>query len=87
MIVINEMCMNTESGIEYVTIYTIYGEIELGKLDEQGRLIWRSDRWIIAPEEIDERDKILRKEVKEIIRDGGKEYRKSCNTKECNIDL
>ena len=81
------MCMNTESGVEYVTIYTIYGEIELGKLDEQGRLIWRSDRWIIAPEEIDERDKILRKEVKEIIRDGGKEYRKSCNTKECNIDL
>jgi len=32
MIVINEMCMNTESGVEYVTIYTIYGEIEIGKV-------------------------------------------------------
>ena len=66
--------MNTESGIEYVTIHTIYGEIELGKIDKEGRLIWRSDKWIIAPEDKRERDKILRKDIKEIIRDGGKEY-------------
>jgi len=31
--------MNTESGIEYVTIYTIYGEIELGKIDKEGWLL------------------------------------------------
>ena len=68
------MCMNTESGIEYVTIHTIYGEIELGKIDTEGLLIWRSDKWIVAPEDKRERDKILRKDIKEIIRDGGKEY-------------
>ena len=71
------MCMNTESGIEYVTIHTIYGEIELGKIDTEGLLIWRSDKWIVAPEDKKERDKILRKDIKEIIRDGGKEYKES----------
>ena len=69
--------MNTESDIEYVTIYTIYGEIELGKIDKEGWLLWRSDKWIIAPEDKEERDKILRKDIKEIIRDGGKEYKES----------
>jgi len=71
------MCMNTESGIEYVTIYTIYGEIELGKIDTEGLLIWRSDKWIVSPEDKGERDKILRTDIKEIIRDGGKEYKES----------
>ena len=71
------MCMNTESGIEYVTIYTIYGEIELGKIDTEGLLIWRSDKWIVSPEDKGERDKILRMDIKEIIRDGGKEYKES----------
>jgi len=69
--------MNTESGIEYVTIYTIYGEIELGKIDTEGLLLWRSDRWIIEPKDKRERDTILRKDIKEIIRDGGKEYKES----------
>ena len=69
--------MNTESGIEYVTIHTIYGEIELGKIDTKGLLLWRSDRWIIEPEDKRERDTILRKDIKEIIRDGGKEYKES----------
>jgi len=69
--------MNTESGIEYVTIYTIYGEIELGKIDTEGLLIWRSDKWIVSPEDKGERDKILRMDIKEIIRDGGKEYKES----------
>jgi len=77
------MCMNTESDIEYITIYTIYGEIELGKIDKEGWLLWRSDRWIIDPQDKRERDKILRKDIKEIIRDGGKEYKR--NTKIHNI--
>jgi len=70
------MSMNKESNVEYVTIHTIHGAIGLGKIDEQGRLIWRSGKWIAAPEEErNVRDKILRKDVKEMIRDGGKEYK------------
>jgi len=79
------MCMNTESGVEYVTIYTIYGEIELGKIDTEGLLIWRSDRWIVEPQDKRERDKILRKDIKEIVRDGGKEYKESI--KDSMIDI
>jgi len=77
--------MNTESGIEYVTIHTIYGEIELGKIDTEGLLIWRSDRSITEPKNKRERDKILRKDIKEIIRDNGKEYKESI--KDSMIDI
>jgi len=77
--------MNTESGVEYVTIYTIYGEIELGKIDTKGLLLWRSDRWIVEPKDKRERDKILRKDIKEIIRDGGKEYKESIRDSMINI--
>jgi len=61
---------------EYVTIHTKEGAVGIGKIDEQGRLIWRSGMWIPVPkEERDVRDRLLRKDVKEIIRDGGKEYK------------
>jgi len=61
---------------EYVTIHTKEGGVGIGKIDEQGRLIWRSGMWIPVPKEYrDVRDRILRKDVKEIIRDGGKEYK------------
>ena len=68
--------MNTQSGIEYVTLYTVYGEIELGAIDEKERLMWRSDKWIIEPKDKGERDKILRKDIKKIVRDGRKEYKR-----------
>ena len=61
---------------EYVTIHTKEGAVGIGKIDEQGRLIWRAGKWIPVPKEYrDVRDRILRKDVKEIIRDGGKEYK------------
>jgi len=72
------MATNKESGVEYVTIHTIHGAIGLGKIDKQGRLIWRSGKWIPVPEnERDVRDRILRRDVKEIIRDGGREYKET----------
>ena len=61
---------------EYVTIHTKEGGVGIGKIDEEGRLIWRAGKWIPVPEEYrDVRDRFLRKDVEKIIRDGGEEYK------------
>jgi len=60
---------------EYVTIHTKEGGVGIGKIDEQGRLIWRSGMWIPRIGNGDIMDRLLRRDVKEIIRDGGKEYK------------
>ena len=69
--------MVIEMKDEYVTIHTKEGGVGIGKIDEQGRLIWRAGKWIPVPKEYrDVRDRILKKkDVEEIIRDGGKEYK------------
>ena len=69
--------MVIEMKEEYVTIHTKEGGVGIGKIDEQGRLIWRAGKWIPVPKEYrDVRDRILKKkDVEEIIRDGGKEYK------------
>ena len=58
---------------EYVTIHTKEGGVGIGKIDEEGRLIWRAGKWIPVPEDV--RDRFLRKDVEKIIRDGGEEYK------------
>jgi len=61
--------------MEYVTIHTKDGGIGIGKIDSEGRLVYRCGMCIPVPkEDADTRDRILRKDVKEIIRDGGREY-------------
>ena len=60
---------------EYVTIHTKEGGVGIGKIDEEGRLIWRAGKWIPVPEYRDVRDRFLRKDVEKIIRDGGEEYK------------
>ena len=61
---------------EYVTIHTKEGGVGIGKIDEEGRLIWRAGKWIPVPKEYrDVRDRFLRKDVEKIIRDGGEVYK------------
>jgi len=54
--------MVIEMKDEYVTIHTKEGGVGIGKIDEQGRLIWRAGKWIPVPKEYrDVRDRILKK--------------------------
>jgi len=63
--------------MEYVTVYTDQGGVGLGKIDDKGRLVWRSGAWINVPrEQADLRDKILRRGVRKIVKDNGKEYKR-----------
>ena len=60
---------------ECVTLHLKNGGIGIGVLDSEGRLIEKSGMWLFIPEENrDTRDRLLRKDVEEIIRDGGREY-------------
>jgi len=62
--------------MQYVTIYTDDHAVGLGKIDNKGRLIWRSGVWVLVPYSQPElRDKLLRKGVKRIVKDGGKKYK------------
>lgn len=62
--------------MQYVTIYTDDYAVGLGKIDEKGRLIWRSGVWVPVPYDQPElRDKLLRNGVKRIVKDGGKKYK------------
>jgi hypothetical protein len=57
-----------------VTVRTKYGGITLGKMDDQGRLVYLAGYWVpIADSEV--RDKYLRQYVAEIIEDGGATYK------------
>ena len=62
--------------MQYVTIYTDDHAVGLGKIDEKGRLIWRSGVWVpVHYSQPELRDKLLRKGVKRIVKDGGKKYK------------
>jgi len=61
--------------MEYVTIHTKNGGIGIGKIDSEGRLVYRSGMWIPKVGDADVMDRLLRRDVKEIIRDGGREYK------------
>jgi len=66
----------TREKMQYVTIYTDDHAVGLGKIDNKGRLIWRSGVWVPVPYSQPElRDKLLRKGVKRIVKDGGKKYK------------
>ena len=66
----------TREKMQYVTIYTDDHAVGLGKIDNKGRLIWRSGVWVPVPYSQPElRDKLLRKGVKRIVKDGGKRYK------------
>ena len=61
---------------QFVTIYTKRGGVGIGKIDEKGRLIYRAGYWIpVSQDQPDLRDKLLRKDVTKIIKDGGKRYK------------
>jgi len=61
-----------------VTIYTAEGGVSLGKIDEKGRLVWRSGmRVLVSQPEV--RDRILRKGVVRIVKDDGKKYKQIVN--------
>jgi len=67
-----------DSDLRYVTIITKNDGIGIGKMDSKNRLVWRSGAWIPVPmEERDTRDRILRKNVKRIIEDGGRRYKEA----------
>ena len=64
--------------MKYVTIYTAEGGVSLGKIDEKGRLVWRSGmRVLVSQPEV--RDRILRKGVVRIVKDDGKKYKQIVN--------
>ena len=61
-----------------MTIYTAEGGVSLGKIDEKGRLVWRSGmRVLVSQPEV--RDRILRKGVVRIVKDDGKKYKQIVN--------
>jgi len=67
-----------DSDLRYVTIITKNDGIGIGKMDGKNRLVWHSGAWIPVPmEERDTRDRILRKNVKRIIEDGGRRYKEA----------
>jgi hypothetical protein len=57
-----------------VTVKTTSGGIGLGKIDDQGRLVYLSGYWVPLTD-ADERDRYFRRYVAEIIEDGGKQYK------------
>ena len=64
--------------MKYVTIYTAEGGVSLGKIDEKGRLVWRSGVRVLVSQP-DVRDRILRKGVVRIVKDDGKKYKQIVN--------
>ena len=61
-----------------MTIYTAEGGVSLGKIDEKGRLVWRSGMRVpVSQPEV--RDRILRKGVMRIVKDDGKKYKQIVN--------
>ena len=61
-----------------MTIYTAEGGVSLGKIDEKGRLVWRSGVRVLVSQP-DVRDRILRKGVVRIVKDDGKKYKQIVN--------
>lgn len=62
--------------MQYVTVYTAEGGISLGKIDNKGRLVWRSGMQIpVSYDQPEVRDRILRKGVVRIVKDDGKKYK------------
>ena len=67
-----------DSDLRYVTIITKNDGIGIGKMDSKNRLVWHSGAWIPVPmKKRDTRDRILRKNVKRIIEDGGRRYKEA----------
>ena len=64
--------------MQYVTVYTAEGGVSLGKIDNKGRLVWRSGM-PVSYDHPEVRDRILRKGVVRIVKDDGKKYKQIVN--------
>ena len=56
-----------------VSLITEHGGVALGRLDDQGRLVYRAGKFVPTTDP-DKRDRLLREGVERIVDDGGKTY-------------